>query len=298
MHLQSLPKRDIPRVGHILWGHAMMYAADKLSTEQYTKFGENDPTDLRKPLVTQRDMTVFGAEVLFRKGGSIKADRVLPPGMHAYYLGPHHISPKGSRLLFLGDNYHVETDSARVKPIKEGTSFRFMTSFPGASTKRPAKGTSNEWFCWHQCSICRKFRCIPTALHDQLDEWDTLFQCAFDHDDEGVARSCADPEISPGKDEEKGARRGQKNTRKHAGEEPKKPGRKPGQKDTKPRKPYTRRNVDKPVAMTAKIGCPNPVAGADEDCLGAGSPNFANLEEAWKEAQTVALVLKYNAAQD
>ena len=254
--LQHLDEKEKIRVGNLLWGHAMAHAADQESIEQAEEHGGSDPPDMRPSLLLRKDILPFGCEVLFRKGGRVKADRVEAPGLKAYYLGPHHLTPKGSRLLYLGRTYHVETDSATVRPVKNHENFKYCRHFPKKASCRPAIGQSDPFFTWMQCTHCKKFRCVPTSLQGFLDEWNVPFQCSFDVDDEGVAKSCRDPEVTYDENGEVGSaqhKKGQKQTKKHAGMAPRKAGRKLGQKDTKPRKKYTRR-ATQAAAPIAAVG--------------------------------------------
>ena len=236
--LKQVPKEDRSRVASTLWGHAMAHSADWLSCDQWELYGDNDPSDLRPPLISMDAMAPFLSEALCRQGGKLKADRVEPTALRAYFLGPHHLTSQGTKLMILADTYHPIVESTTVRPVlDENDQPKFPASFPMDPTPKPPLGKSNDVYSWAQCCRCRKFRCVPAELHSSLKEWKLDFQCHLTVDHEGVPGSCDDPEAAD-VEEQKGYKRGAKGTRRHAGQAPQKPGRKLGVGDTKPRKKY------------------------------------------------------------
>ena len=304
--LRALPNEERSRAANELWGHAMAHSADWISCDQFESYGENDPDDLRPPMIRKQDMIPFLSEALCKQGAKLKADRVEPTAFRAHYLGPHHLTSQGTKLMMLSDTYPPIVDSSVVRPVldAEGKA-KFPLSYPVARTERPPLGKSNEVFSWAQCCRCQKFRCVPVELHSCLKEWNIDFQCQLTVDHEGIAGSCDDPEDDDAVPD--GQRiRGAKGTRRHAGQAPRKPGRKLGVGDTKPRKLYNdgkprkkRENAEANVGIfdhatdeviravheameaEAHLPFPSPTSYADEEDP-AGRPDVETLKAEWK----------------
>ena len=223
------------RIANLLWGHAMAHAGDWLSITQAEEYGKNDPPDMKPSFLGTNDITHFLCDVLYRKGGKVKADRVEPTGLTAQYLHPHHLTAQGSSMMVLGEGFHVEAESTTVRPVFENGKPRYPQTFPLKETTRPPFGESNDFFSWCQCTQCQKYRCVPRTTFECLTKWNLKFVCSLHTDAEGIAHSCEDPEdLTPEDTRRKETKRGLKGTRKHAGQSAKKRGRPLGSKNKKP----------------------------------------------------------------